>query len=545
MELPKNITQIGESDRNCKIYVEDYVISYMKQVNQLALNKEMAVALYGIRKTEGNVMYLFIYGACKLDFLYREARHLSQAQCQEIERLRKKYFPNYEFQGYRLLNGEMVEGFHICEQDICRYIAGYAQFYEKNDSMLAYMLDVRTEEATPEVVEQEKYEMVKRRQEERKARYGDLQENSFRGPEKKYNGREAEEREDTFPVAQEGVVREGTGSVGDRVGRTGRSARAVTAEAQAKENVPSKGLQGMRLSTVAVFAVLCIMGLGTLSQGKSLEEWKDMAMQAMSSLTEQKLPDARAAGSQNVLSQNSEATISTENIGQNTQSNTLIAEDKLAEALKAENAATGSSSNGQSDAQMQETQATGAVQGADNAQQAGVTQGTGSMQQSETPQGTGSMQQSAIPQGANSTQQSETPQDVNSTQQSEVTQGVNSAQQSGGPQGENSAQQTAVPQAVNGAQQSGVVQGADNTQTPGADPGVDSTQQAVKQPETDNIQQAEVSAQPKNYIIKEGDTLIGISVRNYGTDSMVTEICSLNGITNADDIKVGQKILLP
>ena len=129
MELPKNIKQIGESNRYCKIYVEDYCVSYIKQMNQLALNKEMAVSLYGLRKSEGNVSYLFVYGAAKLDFLQREVRHLSQAQCQEIEKLRRKHFVEQEFLGYCLLNGEMVEGFFICEQEICRYVTGYAQFY--------------------------------------------------------------------------------------------------------------------------------------------------------------------------------------------------------------------------------------------------------------------------------------------------------------------------------------------------------------------------------------------------------------------------------
>ena len=90
---------------------------------------------------------------------------MSQAQQQEISRLQKKYFPEYQFIGYRLLNGEMVEGFHICEQNVCRYVAGYARFYEKNDSMLAYMLDTRQEEAAPEEVDQEKYNVVKQRQE--------------------------------------------------------------------------------------------------------------------------------------------------------------------------------------------------------------------------------------------------------------------------------------------------------------------------------------------------------------------------------------------
>ena len=135
MELPKNITQIGQADNNVKIYVEDYVVSYMKQLNHMAQNKELAVALYGVRKEEEGVSYLFFYGAAKLDFLQRETRHLSQAQHQEIERLRRHYFEELEFLGYRILDGEMVEGFHVCEQGICRYITGYAQFYEKNDKL--------------------------------------------------------------------------------------------------------------------------------------------------------------------------------------------------------------------------------------------------------------------------------------------------------------------------------------------------------------------------------------------------------------------------
>ena len=101
------------------------------------------MALYGRHEQENGYDYHFIYGACKVDQLPREVRHLSQAQQQEIERLRRKYFPELMFAGYRLLNGEMIEGFFICDRDVCRYIAGYAQFYEKNDAMLAYMLDVR------------------------------------------------------------------------------------------------------------------------------------------------------------------------------------------------------------------------------------------------------------------------------------------------------------------------------------------------------------------------------------------------------------------
>ena len=43
-------------------------------------------------------------------------------------------------------------------------------FMKKNDSMLAYMLENRGEEAEPEKLDQEKYEVVKKRQEERRQR---------------------------------------------------------------------------------------------------------------------------------------------------------------------------------------------------------------------------------------------------------------------------------------------------------------------------------------------------------------------------------------
>lgn len=171
MELPKNVTQIGETDKSCKIYVEDYVVSYMKQMNRFADDKAIALALYGRRSSEQSISYNFIYGAAKLNFLQREVRHLSQAQNQEIEKLHKKYFPECEFVGYIILNGEMIEGIYLQEASGCRYVKGYACFYEKNDCMLGYMLDNRVEEAKPEEVPQEKYEDAKKRQEERKQQY--------------------------------------------------------------------------------------------------------------------------------------------------------------------------------------------------------------------------------------------------------------------------------------------------------------------------------------------------------------------------------------
>ncbi|MCM1568972.1 MAG: LysM peptidoglycan-binding domain-containing protein [Roseburia sp.] len=408
MELPKNITQVGEWDRKCKIYVEDYVISYIKQMNHLARNKEMAVALYGTRKEEGDKSYVFLYGAGKLETLQKESRHLSQAQRQEIERLRKKYFGEYIFLGYCLLKGEMVEGFHICEQDICRYIEGYAQFYEKNDGMLAYMLEARNEEAAPEVVNQEKYEEVKRRQEERKR-----------------------------------------ASETETESRQGRR-EAVLHQFQSFKEIPQADKQrfrGLQLTAVAVFGGLCIMGFALMGSGEGLNGLAGMVKEAMAGLNEQKLPDT------------------VEVMGNNVQADTLIAEDKLTQALQKENLS----------AEPQEAA------------------GDGQEPTGETRPDNGQETEPAV----------------------------------GPDNGQETTKQSA------GESENGDIF---ETQT---------ESEEKLQPQTEPVPVIEQTPEPVSYTIKKGDTLIAISIRNYGSDGRVQEICRMNDISNPDDIKVGQKILLP
>ena len=398
MELPKNITQIGEADKHCRVYVEDYVVSYIKQMNGMAQNKDIAIALYGRRTTENGVAYLFAYGSAKLNFLQKPVRHLSQAQEQEIEKLRKKYFPEMTFLGYQILNGEMVEGFRICEQEICRYVAGYAQFYEKNDSMLAYMLENREEEAEPEKLDQEKYEVVKKRQEERRQR-------------------------------QE------SGHASRAVGHTENTSveyrRAAATRRKEPDNIipmPTVGLRRMKMAATGVFVLLCVMALALMRQENTGESLEETARQAMSSLMEQKLPDA---------------------VEEQNQVSTLVAEDKLEAALRQENNA------------MAENEPATA--------------------------------------------------------------------------------ETTVPEMV--VTETAVEDTTEVTEEPQPEVTPEPTPEVTAEPEASQTQAT--VAQPTAYTIKKGDTLIGISLRNYGSNTKVSEICALNGITDPDDIKIGQEILLP
>ncbi len=398
MELPKNITQIGEVDKHCRIYVEDYVVSYIKQMNGIAQNKDIAIALYGRKTVEDGVSYVFIYGSAKLNFLQKAVRHLSQAQEQEIEKLRKKYFSEMKFLGYRILNGEMVEGFQICEQDICRYVEGYAQFYEKNDSMLAYMLENRGEEVPPEKVDQEKYETVRKRQEERR---------QHQEERRQHQEERRQHRENGYP-GQEKIIQ-----------------------------MPTVGLRRMKMAATGVFVLLCVVALALMKQESTGESLGEAARQAMSSMMEQKLPDAEEEAE---------------------QTSTLVAEDKLEDALRQENAAA-------------------------NTEITDVTPETVATQ----PPTDSNVAETA-------------------TQMTEET--TQEATQSAEPVSDDVIPTTPVPE-----------------------PTAESSVQAV--------------SQPVSYTIKRGDTLIGISIRNYGSNARVSEICSLNGIKDPDDIKIGQEILLP
>lgn len=341
MDLPKNVTRVGQANSHCKIYVEDYVMTYLKQMNTLARDKEMAIALYGIRREEESVSYIFVYGAGRIHSLQRETRHLSQAQNQEIEKIRKQYFSDYRFIGYRLLNGDMIDGMHICEQGICRYVEGYAQFYEKNDLMLAYMLSSRENEVEPERVNREKYNAEEQKREIVRKQYQQSKNRS----------------------------------------NTEKTSRNV--------------LYGqMKVAVVVAFAVLCVIGVASVKGSNEPETLQAMSDKILDKLSEDK----------------------------------ILIDDKILET------------NENTDEQTVETE---------------------------------------------TVQQDEVVESSESVQQSEVVESVEVAQQK------------------------------------------------------------EAMVQPIAYTIQQGDNLIAISVKIYGDDSMVDAICQLNGIDNADDIKIGQKILLP
>ena len=77
------------------------------------------------------------------------------------------------------------------------------------------------------------------------------------------------------------------------------------------------------------------------------------------------------------------------------------------------------------------------------------------------------------------------------------------------------------------------------------EPAEDPASEEPAQEASSDQAQAAVPEEPEQYEVQQGDTLLKISRRKYGTDQMVKEICAANGLEDSDKIYVGQTIVLP
>lgn len=254
MELPKNIVQIGKPDRTHKIFVEDYVVSYIKQLNRECGGKPIGLALYGKYVEEDDCKYYFLYGAARVEGIEHRGPYLSQAEQEEIEDIGKRYFDEYQFLAWCSLRGEPVEGFFVRAQGKGMQVDGYACFYEKNESMLNFMLLTGQNEKTAQGAESRGMQHAGRGEWTTE----DIRKNLPVAPPT------AAKREETVPMPAQ-------------VNRKSSAAKRT---------------EYMKVAVAAVFLVLCVVGITTLNDYEKLEDLQVAARQVIAGLTEQKLPDA-------------------------------------------------------------------------------------------------------------------------------------------------------------------------------------------------------------------------------------------------------------
>lgn len=185
-KIPKNIRQIGNVSNLSKvIYVEDYVMSYIKQLTKEAQNENKLAILLGYYAGTELETNIFIKGAIKF-----EDEHLSEKDIfaddtwTKIYENIKKYFSDVEILGWAVVglnvffdskeklkalhmanfpgsnkvllkydSMEKEESFFIFDNNQLLIQKGYYIYYEKNEEMQNYMIDNKPKEVLKESYE--------------------------------------------------------------------------------------------------------------------------------------------------------------------------------------------------------------------------------------------------------------------------------------------------------------------------------------------------------------------------------------------------------
>lgn len=147
LKIPKNVMQIGTGSPNVKLYMEDYVHTFLERCQ----GKETCLA-FGQQEEKDGIRYYLIYGVEKeTDF-----RRGNFSYFQKLERIGKIEKKEAAVRFWTML-GEEIQ------------IGGYFIFYEQNEEMQAYMIAER-EQNRPAAVEEERVmEAISARREKRKA----------------------------------------------------------------------------------------------------------------------------------------------------------------------------------------------------------------------------------------------------------------------------------------------------------------------------------------------------------------------------------------
>lgn len=182
-KLPKNIRQIGERDLNVKLYVEDYVNTYLKRLYP-AGGQELRVGLLmgEIRMQEGTP-YMFADGALEMEDVVRDGGKVDFTEeawekayrvidqmfpkrtvlgwflCSAPDRTlsplnywkqHSRYFPEKNQLMYLSCGLEGEESIYVASEDGFYKLRGYCIYYERNQMMQDYMVsrkDARRVEA--------------------------------------------------------------------------------------------------------------------------------------------------------------------------------------------------------------------------------------------------------------------------------------------------------------------------------------------------------------------------------------------------------------
>lgn len=147
LKIPKNVMQIGTGSPNVKLYMEDYVHTFLERCQ----GKETCLA-FGQQEEKDGIRYYLIYGVEK-ETDFRRGNFPYFQKLEQIGKIEKKE-ASVRFWTVR---GEEIQ------------IGGYFIFYEQNEEMQAYMIAEREQSRPADVEEERVMEAINARREKRKA----------------------------------------------------------------------------------------------------------------------------------------------------------------------------------------------------------------------------------------------------------------------------------------------------------------------------------------------------------------------------------------
>ena len=200
-KLPKNIRQIGERDQVLKLYLEDYVNTYLKRLHPTGGSDLRVGLLLGNVEMHEDTPYVFVDGALEMENITEEGEKVAFTEdawkkaYQDVEQM----FPKRTVQGWFLcgspgcnlsplnywrqhgqyftgkhqlmylnsgLEGE--EAIYITSSDGFYKLRGYSIFYERNQMMQDYMILRRDTKRVETGVDDKVIRDFKKRMDERK-----------------------------------------------------------------------------------------------------------------------------------------------------------------------------------------------------------------------------------------------------------------------------------------------------------------------------------------------------------------------------------------
>lgn len=185
-KLPKNIRQIGLPEEKKKIYVEDYVVTYMNQLASEYPNRQSAAVLLGFHTKQDDIRLTFIHGAIGIPAAKVEEDQVSFCTdlWEDIYGTMRKYFHDCEIVGWFLTRpgkslgiNEKITKIHVdqfpgrektlflmdpLDREDAFFLYeggklvrqhGYYIYYERNEDMQNYMVENRKGHGSEELLE--------------------------------------------------------------------------------------------------------------------------------------------------------------------------------------------------------------------------------------------------------------------------------------------------------------------------------------------------------------------------------------------------------